>query len=38
MNLSGEAVRSLMKFYGVDIEDLIVIHDDLVKTFNQLKI
>ena len=29
MNLSGEAVVSLMKFYDINIEDLIVIHDDL---------
>lgn len=29
MNLSGESVVSLMKFYGINKEDLIVIHDDL---------
>ena len=29
MNLSGESVRSLMKFYDVKVEDLIVVHDDL---------
>ena len=29
MNLSGEAVVSLMHFYGIDINDLLVIHDDL---------
>lgn len=28
MNLSGEAVRDVMKYYGADIEDLIVISDD----------
>lgn len=29
MNLSGEAVTSLMNFYDIDVKDLIVIHDDL---------
>lgn len=29
MNLSGESVQSLCKFYDASIEDLIVIHDDL---------
>ena len=29
MNLSGEAVVSLMHFYSIDINDLLVIHDDL---------
>lgn len=29
MNLSGEAVAPLMKYYGLSTEDLIVVHDDL---------
>lgn len=29
MNLSGEAVRGVMDFYQIDIEDIIVIYDDL---------
>lgn len=29
MNNSGEAVAPLMKYYGLDKEDLVVIHDDL---------
>ncbi len=29
MNLSGEAVRPLMDYYNVDLEDLVVIYDDL---------
>ena len=29
MNLSGESVKSLMKFYDVDVIDVIIIHDDL---------
>ena len=29
MNLSGECVRPLMDYYGIDIEDIVVIYDDL---------
>lgn len=29
MNLSGESVRPLMEYYGIELEDLIVIYDDL---------
>lgn len=29
MNLSGEAVRPLMEYYNLDIEDILVIYDDL---------
>lgn len=29
MNLSGEAVRPLMDYYDIDIEDVIVIYDDM---------
>ena len=29
MNLSGQAVSSLMKFYGISVEDVIIVHDDL---------
>ncbi|WP_342610518.1 aminoacyl-tRNA hydrolase [Staphylococcus hsinchuensis] len=29
MNLSGEAVGPLMKYYDIDVEDLIVLYDDL---------
>ena len=38
MNLSGEAVRSLMKFYDVALEDLIVIHDDLDLPLGKLRL
>ena len=38
MNLSGEAVKSLMKFYGIDVEDLIVIHDDLDLSLGKLRL
>ncbi len=29
MNLSGEAVAPLMKYYDIDVEDIVVIYDDL---------
>ena len=38
MNLSGQAVSSLMHFYGVDVEDLIVVHDDLDLPVGKLRL
>lgn len=38
MNLSGEAVKSLMKFYDIDVKDLIVIHDDLDLPVGKLRL
>ncbi len=38
MNLSGQAVQSLMTFYKVEREHLIVIHDEIDQPFNQIKI
>ena len=38
MNLSGESVVSLMKFYDIDIKDLIVIHDDLDLPIGKIRI
>ena len=38
MNLSGLAVSSLMKFYGIDREDLIVVHDDLDLPVGKLRL
>lgn len=29
MNLSGESIRSIMDYYDIDLEDLIVIYDDM---------
>jgi peptidyl-tRNA hydrolase, PTH1 family len=29
MNLSGECVRPLMDYYGIDVDDVIVVYDDL---------
>lgn len=38
MNLSGESVKSLMKYYGVDVEDVIVVHDDLDLPLGKLRL
>ena len=38
MNLSGEAVSSLMHFYQIGPEDLIVIHDDLDLPVGKLRL
>ncbi|TVR24295.1 MAG: aminoacyl-tRNA hydrolase [Anaerolineaceae bacterium] len=38
MNLSGEAVRALMDFYKIDVQDLIVIHDDLDTPLGALRL
>lgn len=38
MNLSGEAVSSLMKFYGIEVKDLIVIHDDLDLPLGKIRL
>ena len=38
MNLSGISVSSLMKFYDIPIEDLIVVHDDLDLPVGKLRL
>ena len=38
MNLSGDAVSSLMKFYDIDVKDLIVIHDDLDLPLGKIRL
>ena len=38
MNLSGMSVSSLMKFYNVPVEDLIVVHDDLDLPVGKLRL
>ena len=38
MNLSGESVVSLMKFYDVDINDVIIIHDDLDLPLGKIRL
>lgn len=38
MNCSGEAVSELMKFYDINIEDIIVVHDDLDLPLGKLRL
>lgn len=38
MNLSGESVIEVMKYYKVDIDDLLVISDDLDLTLGSLRL
>lgn len=38
MNLSGNSVKSLMKFYDISVEDLIVVHDDLDLPVGKLRL
>jgi len=38
MNLSGESILAVTNYYKIDIDDIIVIHDDLDLNFGALKI
>ena len=38
MNLSGEAVISVMNFYKIDVEDIIVISDDLDSPLGRIRL
>ena len=38
MNLSGEAVLALKNYYDIDIEDIIVVHDDLDLPVGKIRI
>lgn len=38
MNLSGNAVSGLLRFYKLEMEDLIVVHDDLDLQFDTVRI
>jgi PTH1 family peptidyl-tRNA hydrolase len=38
MNLSGAAVEKLVRFFKIDIEDIIIIHDDLDLSFNDVRV
>lgn len=38
MNLSGMAVSSMMRFYDIPVEDLIVVHDDLDLPTGKLRL
>jgi PTH1 family peptidyl-tRNA hydrolase len=37
MNLSGEAVQPLLKFYNLELSDLLVAHDEVEQPFGVLK-
>ncbi len=37
MNLSGEAVHAIKEYYKIEMEDIIVIHDDLDLPFGTVK-
>lgn len=37
MNLSGEAVREIVKFYKINIKDLLVVQDDIDQDFLKMK-
>ena len=38
MNLSGDAVVQFVNYYDIDLDDIIVIHDDLDLTFGTYKL
>lgn len=38
MNLSGNSVSALLRFYKLEMEDLIVVHDDLDLPFDTVRI
>jgi len=38
MNLSGESVQAVCNYYKIDIEDVIVVHDELDINFGRIKI
>lgn len=38
MNLSGEAVRAVCKHYGIDVNDILVIYDDLDLPVGKVRI
>lgn len=38
MNNSGEAVSQIMKYYQIDINDLLIIYDDLDLKYGQLRL
>lgn len=38
MNLSGESVGEIMRYYKIPIEQLIVVHDDMDQPFDSIRI
>lgn len=37
MNLSGQAIKEIMNFYKIELENLLVIHDDKDQVFGKMK-
>lgn len=37
MNLSGEAVQPILKFYNLEMRDLLVVHDEVDVPFGQMR-
>lgn len=38
MNLSGDSIQKMMRFYDIDVEDILVIYDDLSLPFGKLRL
>lgn len=38
MNLSGESVRAIMDFYKIDIENLLIVHDEIDIPFGEIRV
>ena len=38
MNLSGRAIRSLLKFYKIKLSELVVAHDELDLSFGEIRL
>jgi len=38
MNLSGEAVRNILSYYKIDIDDILVVYDDLALPLGKVRI
>lgn len=38
MNESGQTVAPLMRYYGVDLDQMLVVHDDIDVPFGKLKV
>lgn len=38
MNLSGESVQALLAYYKIELENLLVVHDDIDQPFGQIKL
>ena len=38
MNESGQAVAPIVRYYGVDVDDMLVVHDDIDLPFGRIKV